>query len=31
MGEVYRSTDMGDRWRLLPPEFPGRPVSALAS
>ena len=30
-GEVYRSTDNGDRWRLLAPEFPGGPVNALVS
>jgi photosystem II stability/assembly factor-like uncharacterized protein len=29
-GEVYRSTDHGDRWHLLAPEFPGGPVNALA-
>jgi photosystem II stability/assembly factor-like uncharacterized protein len=28
-GEVYRSTDRGDRWHLLAPEFTGGPVNAL--
>lgn len=28
-GEVYRSTDRGERWRLLAPEFEGGPVNAL--
>jgi photosystem II stability/assembly factor-like uncharacterized protein len=29
-GEVYRSTDNGDRWRLLAPESLKGPVNALA-
>jgi ligand-binding sensor domain-containing protein len=30
-GEVYRSTDNGERWRLLAPEFPGSAVNALVA